>query len=213
MSATDDSLFKEIGDSILIGRFQDAKKYTKEAIDRGDDPARLLEVAIIPAIRKLVKRFDNGEVYLPTIVAASNFLEEFTSNESIVDRNRAPVVTIGTVSSDVHEIGKNICASMLRVNGYRIEDLGADVPPEKFLSTALKYGCHIIAASAAMKSGLKSQRELADITRDYDITILVGGASCNQRWADSIGAEYSRDAAELVHLVESRSTQLAPEPE
>ena len=204
MSADDDSLFEKIEDSILKGRFQDTRTLTKQAIDNGTDPSSLLETVIIPAIRRLVELFDNGEVYLPTIVAASNFLEEFTSSEAIIDQNRAPVVAIGTVSSDIHEIGKNICASMLRVNGYRVEDLGADVPSEKFLSVAVKYGCHIIAASAAMKGGLKSQRELVDLAKDSDITVLVGGASCNRRWAESIGAGYSKDAAELVRIIDGK---------
>lgn len=207
MSAEDDSLFKKIEDSILIGRFQDTRAFVKEAMDNGTDPASLLETVIVPAIKKLVERFDNGEVYLPTIVAASNFLEEFTTDQNIADQNQAPVVTIGTVSSDIHEIGKNICASMLRVYGFRVEDLGADVPSEKFLSVAVKYGCHIIAASAAMKGGLKSQRELVDMAKGDDITVLIGGASCNPRWAESIGASYSKDAAELVRIVQSKTAE------
>ena len=204
MSA-DEGLFKELEGYIIEGRFEDVRNTVERALDEGADPTELLCYGIIPPIRKLVDMFEKGEVYLPTIVAASNFLEEFTGKSDVRTlREGAPSIAIGTVEGDIHEIGKNICGSMLRVQGYNVVDLGADVPNDKFISAALKERCRLIAASAAMKGGLKYQKELVKAAAEEDIPVLVGGASCNERYAESIGAGYSRDAKEFIRKVDCR---------
>jgi methylmalonyl-CoA mutase cobalamin-binding domain/chain len=121
-------------------------------------------------------------------------------------------VVIGTVQSDVHEIGKNIVVTLLNTAGFEVHDLGVDIPASKFIGKAEEVNADIIAASAIMTTTMTYQRDILDHLiasglRDKYI-VLVGGGVVNQKWADEIGADgYGETAVEGVRLAKELLTR------
>ncbi len=114
-----------------------------------------------------------------------------------------PVVVIATVEGDIHDIGKNLVALMLKNYGFRVIDLGKDVPAEEIVRTARENHARIIALSALMTTTMRRMKEVIDLARREKVgaRIMVGGAVITREYADEIGADgYSADAAEAVHL-------------
>lgn len=205
MSDKGEAFLELLRDSIIEGRFSDARDLIDETVNRGIKPEELIETTIKPALEMLGEMFERGEVYLPTLVSASKLLDGLICDSS-ADPDDAPTIIMGTVSSDIHEIGKNICVSMARCHGYRVEDLGNDVPSEKFISSAIKKEATAIAVSSTMKSTLKYQDEITVLASERDIPVLVGGASCSEKWCNRIGAAgYSQDCVSFVSLLDKVS--------
>ena len=205
MSDKGEAFLELLHNAIIEGRFSDARDILDETVNRGVDPEELIETVIEPALELLGDMFEKGEVYLPTLVSASNLLNGLICDDDAASKD-APVVVMGTVSSDIHEIGKNICVSMARCHGYHVEDLGNDVPSEKFISSAVKNEANAIAVSSTMKSTLKYQDEITVLASERDIPVLVGGASCSEKWCERIGAAgYSHDCVSFVSLLDKIS--------
>ena len=204
MRADDRLSPEDIVTAIAEGRFDDASAMVADALGSGADREWLVNDVLRPAAEELGRLFEKGEVYLPAMVSASRVLGDLL-NDSPVDGDNTKSIVIGTVSNDVHEIGKNLCASMARSKGYRVIDLGNDVPVDKFIEAAEKHGAPVIAVSSTMKSTLKFQKELVETAGD-EYSVLVGGASCSPAWADSIGAAgYSSDCRDFVLLLAKTS--------
>ena len=116
-----------------------------------------------------------------------------------------PTVVIATVEGDIHDIGKNLVALMLKNYGFHVIDLGKDVPKEKIIEAAVKYHAQVIALSALMTTTMQQMKHVIAYVKEkeVDAKIIVGGAVITQEYADEIGADgYSRDAAEAVKLVQ-----------
>ena len=114
-----------------------------------------------------------------------------------------PVVVIATVEGDIHDIGKNLVALMLKNYGFKVVDLGKDVSKEKIIEAAKQHHAQVIALSALMTTTMQQMKHVIDHAREQqvDAKIIVGGAVITQEYADEIGADgYSRDAAEAVKL-------------
>ena len=198
-----DGTFKDLMESILEGDVQRAESLIDQLQRSGCDPMQIVTDAIKPAMEELGRRFERGEVFLPTIISASMLFADFNKNAAASEYlSDAPTIIMGTVSTDIHEIGKNICASMARIRGYNVMDLGCDVPSEKFISQAVKHGSGTVAVSSTMKSSLKYQQEIVELAAAWDLSVLVGGASCSPEWCGRIGAAgYSRDCVEFVQVL------------
>lgn len=114
-----------------------------------------------------------------------------------------PTVVIATVEGDIHDIGKNLVALMLRNYGFKVIDLGKDVPKEKIIEAAKEHNAQVIALSALMTTTMQQMQHVIDYARqqNVDARIIVGGAVITQEYADEIGADgYSKDAADAVKL-------------
>ena len=114
-----------------------------------------------------------------------------------------PVVVIATVEGDIHDIGKNLVALMLKNYGFQVIDLGKDVSKEVIVEAAKEYNADIIALSALMTTTMKQMKEVIVYARKQGVKakIMIGGAVITQEYADEIGADgYSKDAAEAVRL-------------
>lgn len=195
---------EDIVAAMTEGRFSDASDMVADALSSGADKVSLINDVIRPALEELGRLFEMGEIYLPAMVAASKILEQLFEDMPAEEACGSPPIIIGTVTSDIHEIGKNICASMASSKGYRVINLGCDVPPEKFVEAAEKSGSSVIAVSSAMKSSLKFQKEVIELADG--MTVFVGGASCSPMWAENIGAAgYSKDCKEFVTLLAKSS--------
>ena len=114
-----------------------------------------------------------------------------------------PTVVLATVEGDIHDIGKNLVALMLRNYGFKVIDLGKDVPKEKIIAAAKEHNAQVIALSALMTTTMQQMQHVIDYARQQhvDARIIVGGAVITQEYADEIGADgYSKDAADAVKL-------------
>lgn len=181
---------------------------TKKALDEGHTARELLDEVLLKAINEVGELFDKGKYFLPQLIASAEamkasieYLEPLLSTGESGDQ--MPVVVIATVEGDIHDIGKNLVALMLKNYGFRVIDLGKDVPKEKIIEAAREHHAQVIALSALMTTTMQQMRHVIDYAREQAVEakIIIGGAVITQEYADEIGADgYSKDAAEAVRL-------------
>jgi len=209
---------KQLRQGVMKGNRNGIAAITREALSAGEEPSALLNEVLLPAINEVGELFDRGKYFLPQLIGSAEamknaieVLEPLLLKES--GKKNMPVVVIATVEGDIHDIGKNLVALMLKNYGFRVVDLGKDVPKEKIIEAAREHNAQIIALSALMTTTMQRMREVVSYAREEKIPakIMVGGAVITQDFADEIGADgYSRDAAEAVRvarrLTESKTT-------
>jgi 5-methyltetrahydrofolate--homocysteine methyltransferase len=166
---------------------------------------------------RLGEMFKNHEVFIPEVLVASRAmqaglaeLEPLLVREHVRPRGS---VAIGTVKGDLHDIGKNLVAIMLRGAGYKILDLGTDVSPEKFVAAARDNGVQVVGLSALLTTTMVHMKSIIDALRaaGLNVPVVVGGAPLTQDFADRIGAQgYAPDAASAVTLVNSLVSRSSP---
>lgn len=199
---------QKISDAVLRGNRNGIAAMTAEAVAAGEDPGALLNDSLLPAINKVGDLFEKKKYFLPQLIASAEamknaieVLEPYLLKEQ--DGDSMPVVVIATVEGDIHDIGKNLVALMLKNYGFKVIDLGKDVPKETIVQAAKEYHADIIALSALMTTTMQRMREVVALARQEGVTarIMIGGAVITQEYADEIHADgYSKDAAEAVKL-------------
>lgn len=207
---TGDGTLKGIEEAIIGGDKERSAQLVEEAL-AAMDPLTIIQGGMMPAMEKVGNRFSCGEIFLPEMLMASEAWKEtmkllkpkmLAAGESV---GKIGTVVIGTVQTDVHEIGKNIVATLLSTAGFEVHDLGVDISASKFIQKAEEVGADIIAASAIMTTTMTYQRDIlehlmASGLRDKYI-VLVGGGVVNQKWADEIGADgYGETAVDGVRV-------------
>ena len=199
-----DALFQ----AVLKGNKNDIAVITREALAKGADPQVLLDDVLLPAINQVGELFDKGKYFLPQLIGSAEamknsiqVLEPLLQKDT--DAADMPVVVIATVEGDIHDIGKNLVALMLRNYGFQVIDLGKDVPNEEIIRAARENNAQIIALSALMTTTMQRMQEVIAMAKEQGIKakIMIGGAVVTKDYADEIGADgYSKDAAEAVKL-------------
>ncbi len=184
----------------------EAKKMIGVALQAGINPLACITDVLTPAIQEMGQRFQRGDIYLPELVMAADAMLSAMEIvkpvlvERHIERPLLGKVVIGTVQGDIHDIGKNIVASMLIARGFEVIDLGVDVKNEQFISKAREADAQIIAMSSLMTVTMPYQRELIRDLKDLNLRnrfkVLVGGGPITRSWADSIGADgFAENAA------------------
>jgi len=185
----------------------------KRALASGVDPQALIDTGV-RAIAQVGMDFEAGKVYIPELMLAGVALEGVMglAQKKILEQGgtliKKGVILIGAVKGDVHNIGKDLVATMWRSKGYEVHDLGVDVPAGRFVSAAQEFGADVVGLSALMTTTLPAQKEVMEMfalkgVRDQ-FRIIVGGGVCTQKWADDIGADgYAEDAAVAIRLVDT----------
>ena len=197
--------------AVLKGNRNGIVKITKEALESGEKPAELLNQVLLPAINQVGEFFDQGKYFLPQLIASAEAMKNSIEVlEPLLQTGgtgeEMPVVVIATVEGDIHDIGKNLVALMLKNHGFHVIDLGKDVPQAKILESAKEHHAEFIALSALMTTTMQRTREIVAAAKEEGITakIVIGGAVITQEYADEIGADgYSKDAADAVKLAKS----------
>ena len=204
------SVSEKLRQDVLKGNRNGIVADTKLAIEEGKGAKQILDEILLPGINEVGELFDKGKYFLPQLIASAEamkasieYLEPFlTENHS---GEEMPTVIIATVEGDIHDIGKNLVALMLKNYGFRVIDLGKDVPKEKIIEAAVKYDAQVIALSALMTTTMQQMKQVIDYAKnkEVDAKIIIGGAVITQEYADEIGADgYSKDAAEAVKLTQ-----------
>ena len=168
----------------------------------------ILDDALIPAINKVGEYFNVKKYFLPQLMLSTeamrtgvDYLEPLLLDSV---ESAGYTVVIATVEGDIHDIGKNLVAMMMKNYGFNVIDLGKDVPAEQIVAAAAKYQADIIALSALMTTTMQKMREVVALVREKSLTskVIIGGAVITQDYADEIGADgYSEDAVGAVALV------------
>lgn len=199
-----DRLYRDV----LKGNREGIKTDTQKALDEGYTAKLLLDKILLPAINEVGELFDKGKYFLPQLIASAEAMKiaieymEPLLLQAKTDQEM-PTVVIATVEGDIHDIGKNLVALMLKNYGFHVVDLGKDVPKEVIIEEAKKQGAQVIALSALMTTTMQQMRHVIDYAKSQqvDAKIIVGGAVITQEYADEIGADgYSGDAADAVKL-------------
>lgn len=202
---------------VLKGNKKQIAEHTKISMENGREAADILDELLLPAINKVGELFDKGKYFLPQLIASAEamklaieYLEPFLAKGQASEE--MPVVVIATVQGDIHDIGKNLVALMLKNYGFQVIDLGKDVPREVIVEEAVRRNAKIIALSALMTTTMQEMKRVVDYVREKKISakIMIGGAVITDDYAKEIGADgYSKDAAEAVRVAKQLLAQTA----
>jgi trimethylamine corrinoid protein len=204
-----EELLAKMAKAVLEGDKEEAVILAKKAIEERLDLNDVIEKGYIPGIQEVGRLWERGDYFLPELItsaecmkAAIEVLQPELKKAHIAVRSLGKVV-IGTVEGDIHDIGKNLVASILAANGFDVIDLGADVKLEKFIEKAEQEKVDLICLSALLTTTMMGQKKLIEILKERKLygrfKVMVGGAPVNQNWADSIGADgYAENALTAV---------------
>ena len=203
-SAPEEAVFE----AVLKGKRKTIEALTRKALETGSSAQEILNRCLLPAINEVGELFDRGRYFLPQLIASAEamklaigILEPLLLEQSEgVDK---PVAVLATVRGDIHDIGKNLVALMMKNYGFEVIDLGKDVPKELIVETALEKNAQIIGLSALMTTTMQEMRNVIRYAKEKGVSakIMVGGAVVTPEYAKEIGADgHSKDAAEAVKL-------------
>ena len=199
----------ELGTLMQGGRAKVVRQMTNELIAEGFTPKQILEEGFLPAMAVVGEKFKNNEVFVPEVLIAARAmnagmeeLRPFLQGGESLEKG---TVVLGTVRGDLHDIGKNIVGMMMKGSGLKVIDLGTDVAPETFVSSAIENNAKVIACSSLLTTTMK---EMGEVVKEAEkagirnrVKIMVGGAPVTQAFCDSIGADrYTPDATSAAEV-------------
>ncbi len=200
---------ERLSQAVIDGDRMGAEALTKEAVAGGAEALPLLLETLTPAIQTLGALFAERKRFIPHLVSGAEAMQRAVAviEPQLAAAGRASrgTVVFGTVSGDVHDIGKNICVLMLRSFGFQVVDLGRSVPTDRFVEAAREHDADLVAMSALMTTTMERMGEViaALDTADHPAKTLVGGAVITRRAAREMGADgYARDAGSIVGVAE-----------
>jgi len=194
---------------VISGQEDAAQKTASEILNAGMDPLEVIEKSLSSAMKLVGEKFEKGEYFLPDLMSAAAAMQAATrvltaemkveSKEKLKAKKIGRIV-VGTVSGDIHDIGKNILALLLEANGFDTYDLGKDVDSMKFIEKAAEVQADIIALSALMTTTKPAQKEVIEFLDEMGLgdkyIVMVGGAPTSKEWAEEIGADGWAETAE-----------------
>jgi trimethylamine corrinoid protein len=189
-----------------------AEKLARDAISRSMDLNAVIEQGFIPGIQKVGDLWEEGEYFLPELITSAECMQAAMAilqpelEDSDIRSHSLGKVVIGTIEGDIHDIGKNLVASLLAANGFEIIDLGADVKLDRFIAAAQAENADAICVSALLTTTMLGQKTLIQKLRQQglyeDFRVMVGGAPVNRQWAQDIGAHgYAANAMAAVEVI------------
>lgn len=200
-------LNQQLFDSICGGDRTSVEVIVGASLEEGIEPATLLNDSMIPAMREMGNRFSRNDAYVPDMLIAAramqtglNIIEPLLVKEGY---KPAGTVCIGTVKGDLHDIGKNLVAIMLKGAGFEVMDLGVNCDVEKF-DEAVRNGAQVVLCSALLTTTMPYMKTVTDHFREKpSVKVLIGGAPVTQNYANEIGADgFGKDANAAVAAVE-----------
>jgi len=207
-----ESEFKKIVEAILVGDVEKTKALTQDILNKGVSPHDVIEKGLMEGMNLVGDKFENREYFLPDLLVAAEAVKRATEiiKPHLKGEKGRGTVVIGTVSGDIHDLGKNLVVSTLEASGFRVVDLGVDVPAEKFVNAVKEEKANIVAISALITTTMLGMKDIIDaMVKDgirKEVKVIVGGAPLDEEFARKIGADRyarsSRDATrKAVELV------------
>jgi 5-methyltetrahydrofolate--homocysteine methyltransferase len=196
---------KALAEAVIRGDQATAVNVTKAALKEKTAPKKILDEGLIAGMDVVGSRFKNNEIYIPEVLIAARAMKMAMEvlEPELVKAGVKPIgrLLIGTVQGDLHDIGKNLVAMMLKGAGFEVIDLGVDVTPEKFAAEAKARGVNLIGMSALLTTTMPGMEKTIKALQQagLKVKVMVGGAPVTQGFADKIGAQgYAPDAASAV---------------
>jgi corrinoid protein of di/trimethylamine methyltransferase len=199
----------DLYDAILNGGAPQAAEATRQALEGGATALDLVRREMVPAMDEVGRRFECEEYFVPELLLAARAMKASLAliRPLLAASGAQPAgrVVIGAVKGDLHDIGKNIVASMLEGGGFEVTDLGANVAPEKFVEAVRTHHAGLVCLSALLTVTMPAMRATMDALDAAglrgQVKVMVGGAPVTGRYADEIGADgYGENAAAAVAL-------------
>ena len=206
------SRLEDIKELVMRGKAKDIGEAVSGALAEGIAPVEILNNGLLAAMNVVGEKFKKNEVFVPEVLIAARAMKEGMKvlQPQLVESGVEPVgiAVIGTVKGDLHDIGKNLVGMMLEGAGFKVVDLGIDVPPEKFVDAARENKARVIGVSALLTTTMTSMKAVVEAVRASDIApaakIMIGGAPVTQSFCDEIGADgYAADAASAADLAKA----------
>ncbi|MCR4397763.1 MAG: corrinoid protein [Firmicutes bacterium] len=203
-------LLEKLVESVVRADREEAERLAREALAAGVAPRDILMLGLSPAMTRLGRLWEEGEVFLPEVLASAEVFEAVSRSVDSTGRGgRAPVgrCVLGTVRGDLHDLGKNIVGIMLRTAGFEVVDLGKDVPCEAFVGAVRQWRADVLGMSALLTTTMREQRNVIELLKKEGlregVLVMVGGAPVTAKWAEEIGADaYAANAHEAVEKAE-----------
>ena len=206
-----EEIFAQLTDSLVVGDPEETEALTKEALASGIEPLTIIREGLMPGMNIVGDKFSCGEYYLPDLIIAAEGMKkamEILEPELRLRNQMADslgTVLLGTVKGDIHEIGKSLVGTMLSANGFKVHDLGVNVPTDNFIQKVKEINPDIIGLSALLTTTMTVQHEIIqELVRAgvrKNVKVMVGGAPVTRSWAEEIGADgYAEDALGAVQL-------------
>ncbi len=198
---------KELAEAVISGNAPRAKELTQQAIDSGTKAQEILDDGLIAGMSEVGDRFKKNIFYVPEVLIAARAMNQAMEvlEPRLAKAGVKPVATVvlGTVKGDLHDIGKNLVGMMLKGGGFKVVDLGVDVPPEKFVAAVQENKAKIVGLSALLTTTMVGMKDVVEAVKNAGaadkVKTMIGGAPITQSFADEIGADgYAPDAASAV---------------
>ena len=206
------SALEQIAEKLMKGKADEVKELVSKAIDDGEEPGKILNEGLLAGMGVIGERFKKNEVYVPEVLIAARAMKSGMEvlQPALASSGVEPIGTavIGTVKGDLHDIGKNLVGMMLEGAGFKVVDLGIDVPPEKFVQGAMDENAKVVGVSALLTTTMTNMKAVVDAIKASDLAdkakVIIGGAPVTQAFCDEIGADgYAPDAASAADLAKS----------
>jgi trimethylamine corrinoid protein len=209
MDMTPEELFEAQKNAVISGNKAAARETAQHALDLNVDLLASIENGFGAGIREVGDLWEQGEYFLPELVQGAEAMKAAMEviQPGLKARQQARkvegVVVIGTVEGDIHDIGKTLVATFLEANGFRVFDLGKDVPPARFVATAEAEGANIICLSSLLTTTMTGHGRVVEMLKEKGlygkVSVLVGGAPVTPEFAKEIGAHgYGANAVEAL---------------
>jgi corrinoid protein of di/trimethylamine methyltransferase len=204
-------ILDNLAHAVIAGKKDLARDNARAVIDNNIDPLEALEQGISKGMLTVGEKFESGESYLPELIMAADvFNAALEILKPAIEANQTDIkksgtVLLATVKGDVHNLGKNIVATVMETHGFEVVDIGVDQPTLGIIDAAQDNQVDVIGLSAVMTTTMPYQKELIDTLQELNIReqfiVLVGGGPINQQWADEIGADgYGETAMDAVTI-------------
>ncbi|MBI5767330.1 MAG: corrinoid protein [Verrucomicrobia bacterium] len=195
-------------DAVAAGKRVDAVRLTQELLAAGTPPRQIVEQGLVPGMSIVGEKFKRNEVFVPEmLVAARAMKESFKLLEPLlVQAGIVPKYTavIGTVQGDLHDIGKNLVATMWRGANFKVVDLGTNVSADRYIATAREQGAHLVGLSALLTTTMGAMKDTVAALKAAQLSgvkVIIGGAPITQQFADEIGADgFAADAGSAIDV-------------
>jgi methylmalonyl-CoA mutase cobalamin-binding domain/chain len=203
---------------LLAGESDEACSLARNALSEGIDPIEFFERCITPSLEEIGKRFEDLTIFLPEMIEAAEiveiinqeilqpYIEALRKDSSVKDQSgQFGTVLLATVKGDLHDIGKNMVALMLKVNRFDVVDMGIDVAPSDIVKRAVKENVDIIGLSSLLSTCLPYMKDVVDYLEMQGLRtkfpVIIGGAATTPMLMDQIGVNaYGRSAADAVSI-------------
>lgn len=207
----ENEVLENIAQSLILGDPEACVELTQNALAAGIEPMTIIQQGLVPGMDVVGEKFGTGEYFLPDLIIAADGMQqamallepELRARQQTIES--AGTIVLGTVKGDIHEIGKSLVGTMLSANGFKVHDLGVDVPTEKFVAMVKETGANLVGLSALLTTTMTVQKQVIEALSESglraQVKVMVGGAPVTRSWAEEIGADgYAEDAMGAVSM-------------